>query len=210
MNVLPRPSAVPRRRRWRALGGTAGNEALTLTLAAVLTLLLIAEGVTVLNVGGLLTPHMFIGLILIPPVLVKLASTGYRMVRYYAGAATYRAKGPPALPLRLVAPLLAAATLGVFASGVGLLALGHHSDVLLTVHKGSFIVWSGAFAVHFLSYLPRLARSLPGHWSAAGRRDVPGSGLRAMLVASTLGAGVGLALALEPAISGWPAGARPF
>ena len=45
---------------------------------------------------GLLGPHMFIGLVLIGPVALKLASTGYRFVRYYTGAPVYVAKGPPA------------------------------------------------------------------------------------------------------------------
>ena len=48
--------------------------------------------------GGLVSAHMFIGMVLIPPVLLKLASTGYRFVRYYTGSQAYRAKGPPPLP----------------------------------------------------------------------------------------------------------------
>ena len=40
-----------------ALGGIAGNELLTGATAAVLTLLLAAEGVTILFLGGLLTEH---------------------------------------------------------------------------------------------------------------------------------------------------------
>ena len=42
------------------------------------------------------------------------------MVRYYTGARAYREKGPPALPLRMLAPVLVAATIGIFASGVAL------------------------------------------------------------------------------------------
>ena len=56
--------------------------------------------------GGLRAEHMFIGLVLIPPVLLKLGSTGYRFVRYYAGAPAYREKGPPRPLLRLLAPVL--------------------------------------------------------------------------------------------------------
>ena len=68
------------------LGGTEGNEILTGATAVVLTLLLIAEGVTIVLIGDLLSAHMFIGMALIPPVLLKLGSTGYRFARYYAGA----------------------------------------------------------------------------------------------------------------------------
>ena len=65
------------------LGSTEGNEILTSATAVVLTLLLIAEGVTIVLIGDLLSAHMFIGMALIPPVLLKLGSTGYRFARYY-------------------------------------------------------------------------------------------------------------------------------
>jgi hypothetical protein len=67
------------------VGGPEGNEILTSAAAVVLVVLLIAEGITVVHMHGLVGVHMFIGLVLIPPVLVKLGSTGYRMVSYYAG-----------------------------------------------------------------------------------------------------------------------------
>jgi hypothetical protein len=191
--------AVPRRR----LGGSAGNELLTIATAVVLTLLLAAEGVTLLNLGALRTPHMVLGLVLIPPLAVKLASTGYRMVRYYSGALTYREKGAPLLPLRILAPVLVAATLGIFASGVALLIHGHRSDTLMMVHKTSFIVWSGLFALHFLGHLPRVLRSLAADWRVDRRRAVPGTELRLVLVATSLGAGVALALVLLPLVTGW-------
>ena len=206
MSVLPHGSPTGRTRTAGAvLGGTSGNETLTRSTAALLTMLLLAEGVTVLDVGGMLSLHMFIGLVLIGPVLLKLASTGYRMVRFYTGAPAYRLKGPPALPLRVLAPVLVAATVGIFASGVALLALGHRSDLLLTVHKASFIVWSVVFAVHFLAYLPRVLRSLSADWGVARRARVPGSSLRAALLAAALGGGAALASTLLPAITDWVA-----
>jgi hypothetical protein len=72
------------------LGGTEGNEILTSATAVVLTLLLIAEGVTIVLIGDMLSAHLFIGMALIPPVLLKLGSTGYRFARYYTGARIYR------------------------------------------------------------------------------------------------------------------------
>ncbi len=86
---------------------------------------------------------------------------------------------------------------------MALLALGHRSDLLLTVHKASFIVWGVLFAVHFLAYLPRVLRSLRADWGAARRARVPGGSLRAALLAAALGGGVALALTLLPAITGW-------
>jgi hypothetical protein len=180
------------------------NALVTHTAAAVLTILLMAEGVTLLDMHGLLRPHMFIGLVLIPPVTLKLASTGYRFARYYTGAAAYREKGPPRLPLRVLAPILVATTALIFASGVWLLLLGHHSDLVLTVHKVSFIVWSGVFAVHFLAYLPTAARSLAGMTGAGRTRArVAGSRLAAALALISVGAGLVVALALLARIGAW-------
>jgi hypothetical protein len=109
-----------------ALGGVDGNELLTSATAVLLVVLLAAEGITLLDFGGLLSVHMFVGLVLIPPVLLKLTSTGYRFARYYLRAPAYREKGPPLLPLRIMAPVLAATTVGVLATGVWLLLLGHN------------------------------------------------------------------------------------
>jgi hypothetical protein len=185
------------------LGGTVGNEILTNATAVVLTLLLMAEGITILRIDGLRGAHMFIGMALIPPVLLKLGSTGYRFARYYLGTAAYREKGPPLLPLRLLAPLLVITTVVVFASGVALLVVGHKSGTLFTLHKTSFIVWGVLFGAHFLAHLPRMARSLRDDWTPAARRRVPGSDLRLALVLASTGGGVALAVAVLPLIGAW-------
>jgi hypothetical protein len=184
----------------------AGNEMLTSATAIVLVGLLAAEGYTIVNVRGLLTAHMFIGMLLIPPVLLKLASTGYRFARYYTGARAYREKGPPLLPLRLMAPVLVASTVAVFVTGVLLLAAGHKTDAVLQLHQLSFIVWGVVFAVHFLAYLPRVVRSVRADWGAARREAVPGVGFRGVLLAAALGGGGALALALLPAMTAWRGG----
>ena len=188
------------------LGGTEGNEALTVAAGIVLTLLLAAEGITLLKMDSLLSVHMIIGLVLIPPVLLKIGSTGYRFARYYTHSRAYVHKGPPPQALRLLAPVLVLTTVGIFVTGVLLLALGHKSDQLLFLHKASFIVWAGAFGIHFLWHLPHMFRSLPDYRRGTRARHVPGSGLRGMLVAASLGAGVALAISLAGAISGWHGG----
>jgi hypothetical protein len=200
---LTTPDSHARRRprlgpRWR-LGGSEGNEILTSASAVVLVLLLAAEGITIVHMHGLLSAHMFIGLVLIPPVLLKLGSTGYRMASYYGGSRAYRLKGPPLLPLRLMAPVLVVSTIAVLASGVLLLAAGHKSHTALTIHKLSFVIFGVVLAVHFLAYVPRVVRS-PSDWTAARRHAVPGAGARAMLVAAAVGGGAALALALLPTI----------
>ncbi|MEA2356858.1 MAG: hypothetical protein QOI62_118 [Solirubrobacteraceae bacterium] len=195
-----RNEAVTSRDRF---GGTEGNEILTSAIAVVLTGLLVAEGVTIVHMRGLVSAHMFVGMVLVPPVLLKLASTGYRFLRYYTGSRAYRAKGPPLPALRLLAPALVVATIVVFVTGVLLLVAGHKSGALLEIHKVSFIVWGALFAVHFLAYVPRVARSLRADWGAARREAVPGAGPRGVLLSAAVGGGAALALALLPAMHAW-------
>ncbi len=191
---MPTATAAGRRNR---LGGTSGNRLLTSFTGLLLAALLAGEGVTILWLGDLRTEHMFIGLVLIGPVVLKLASTGYRFARYYTRAPRYRAEGPPLPPLRLLAPILVATTLLIFASGVLLVIIGHRSDLALEVHKVAFIVWSGCFGVHFLWYLPQAWRTV-----AMGPR-APGFGLRGLLLGAALGGGTALALALLPSVEAW-------
>ena len=104
-------------------GGTAGNRRLTGSTAAVLLALLAAEGVTILAIRPLLSVHVVIGMLLIPPILLKLGSTGYRFVRYYTGSRPYRIEGPPHPALRLLAPAVVLSTIALFATGVALITL---------------------------------------------------------------------------------------
>jgi len=72
----------------------------------VLLVLLGIETLTTLALHSYLSEHIFLGLLLIPPVALKLASTGWRFLRYYANSERYRLEGPPRLLLRLLAPPL--------------------------------------------------------------------------------------------------------
>jgi hypothetical protein len=142
-------------------GGTDGNERLTTVTGVVLLVLLAVLGVTILRIRPLLNIHMFLGVLLIGPVVLKLASTGYRFVRYYTAEPRYRRKGPPAMALRLLAPLVVLSTLVVFASGVVLLLAGTSSrGTWLPIHKISFIVWVAATTLHVLGHLADLPRVL--------------------------------------------------
>jgi hypothetical protein len=173
----------------------------------VLLLLLAAEGVTILRLGRLLTAHFFIGMLLLGPVGLKAGSTIYRFARYYTGSAPYRRKGPPAPLLRLLGPVIIASTAGVFGTGVALALAGPAGrQTWLFLHKASFVIWFGAMAVHVLAYLPRLGRLLAAE-SRSGRRPggqanragrtaavVGGRGLRLSLLATSLLAGLVIAL----------------
>jgi hypothetical protein len=167
-------------------GGPAGNERLTATTAVLLLLLLAAEGVTILFIRPLLTLHMFLGVTLIPPIGLKLASTGYRFVRYYTGSANYRLKGPPRIVMRLLAPVLVASTVAVFGSGVVLLATGRRAGMWVGLHKTTFAVWLAVASVHVLVYIWRLP-------TLVFDRRAPGFAVRAGLVAAVLVVGLWLA-----------------
>jgi len=187
-------------------GGTDGNERLTALTAIPLLALLVVEGVTVVILRPLLSVHLFVGLLLIPPVGLKLASTGYRFVRYYTGNARYRRKGPPPILLRATAPIVAVASVIVLASGVWLLLAGPTArDAVLPLHKISFIVWAAFTGLHILGHvtaLPPAAASEYGRRrSGPGRLD--GRAGRALAIALSLAAGVALAMLLLPHFGPW-------
>ncbi len=187
-------------------GGTAGNELLTTVTGAVLIVLLAAVGVTILRIGQMLSVHMFVGLVLVGPLALKLASTGYRFARYYSGNQRYRAKGAPATPLRLIAPIVVLSTIVVMASGVALLIGGPQSrSTFFLIHKASFIVWVAFTALHVLGHLPELASGLSKDYGPAARLSGAPDGRagRAMAVASALTLGVVIALVFLPQFGPW-------
>jgi len=187
--------AVPERvRRWFP-GGSDGNERLTASTAVVLLVLLALEGLTLLAVRQLLVPHVFIGFLLIPPVALKLASTGWRMLAYYRGNEEYVRRGPPPLLLRaLVGPLVVASTVLLFATGVAVVVIGR-GGLLLGLHKASFVVWFGSMSAHVLAHVWKLPKLL------ADRFD--GYHLRRALLAGALVAGILLAVSTVPLADHW-------
>jgi hypothetical protein len=173
-------------------GGSAGNRHLTAVVGALLLLLLAIEGATLLNLRSLLTVHAFVGMLLIPVVTLKLASTGWRMLRYYLGGKEYRRDGPPHVVLRvLVAPVIVLSTVVLFATGAVLLVADRTSGIVVGLHKASFVVWFGATGVHVLAHAPKLPRLL--------RARFRGIALRLSLVATAVVAGTLLATATLPA-----------
>jgi hypothetical protein len=184
--------------RVRALlvGGSDGNARLTASVAVVLLVLLAAEGLTLLGgVGSYLFLHMFIGLLLIPVIGLKMASTSWRMVAYYRRVEAYVRSGPPQVLLRiLVAPVLVAATVVMFATGIGAALVGH-GGLLLGLHKVSFVVWGVAFGVHVLAHLAKLPPLVRDH--------AAGYSLRRYVIALSLVSGVVLAFAAIPLTGHW-------
>jgi len=167
------------------------NARLTGSTAALLFVLLAAEGLTVVQVRALLTPHVFIGMVLVPPIVLKIGSTGYRFVRYYSGSPAFRRKGPPPPLLRLLGPFVVVLTVTLFSSGIALLFAGHrYRQDLLLVHKASFVLWFGAMAVHVLAHLLDTARLAPRDWYSRTRREVRGASVRQWALVASLGLGL--------------------
>ena len=101
-----------------------GNERLTALTGAVLLVLLLVDIVSSASLHALLPIHIFVGVLLAGPLVVKIGSTSYRFLRYYSGSPAYVRRGPPRLPLRVLAPLLLVTTLVVVGSGIGLVVTG--------------------------------------------------------------------------------------
>jgi hypothetical protein len=198
---------APQHRRPVPAAGAEGNEKLTAMTGAILLVGFAVEGFTVLQIHRLLFLHFLVGLLLIGPVTLKIASTIYRFVRYYTGAAPYLRKGPPAPVLRLLGPLVILTSVAVLGTGV-LLAVVGRGGPWLFLHKASFVLWFGVMTIHVINYAPRLPRML-GARSENGRRSenggrlaaVPGSAARWLLLAASLAAGVGVA-AMTMSLSG--------
>ena len=187
-------------------GGTDGNERLTAATGVLLLVLLAVLGVTIVRIGQLLWLHLFMGMLLIGPVLLKMTSTGYRFARYYTFDPAYRRKGAPATPMRLLAPLVVISTVVVFGSGVALLFAGPSSrSTLFPIHKFSFFAWLAFTGLHVLGHLLDLPAPLRADYGAgaglSGRE--PGRDGRVLSLASVLVAGVVLAVLVIPEFGPW-------
>ena len=184
---------IPRAAADAPVTSVSGNERLTAITGAVLFVLLGLIGITVLRVRSLLPEHLLLGFVLIPPIALKLFSTGYRFVRYYAGDPLFRSAGPPQLMLRLIAPIVVLSTIVLFATGLELWAFGlRFGSVWIAAHRLSFVIWLPFTVLHAASYFNRSADA-----TAAELRGVSvGDALaRRSLVVGSLVAGAVLALA---------------
>jgi len=198
-------------------GGPAGNARLTSWVGLVLLVLIAAELVTLLDVFGLMSWHVGIGVALTAFALLKTASTSWRILRYYTGSAPYGSAGPPPMLLRLLGPLVIATTLGVLGSGIALIAVGPtgsrsavlslagHPVSLVTVHAGFFVLFAVTAGLHLL------ARFVPALSLTTGRPrrpddpdlGVPGARARLALVGATAVAAVLAVVLVVPSVSGW-------
>ena len=182
-----------------------GNERLTSAAGALLLVPIAVEVATILlGVHMFMSLHVFVGLLLIPPVLLKLASTGWRFVRYYARDPRYRSAGPPRTAMRVLAPVLVAATVVLFGSGVAMGFLhGNALTAARRLHGPASVVWLVLIGVHVLVYLRRALLDTAADVAPASRRSVTGAASRTVVLAAVVVAGVVVAAATVPAQHRW-------
>jgi hypothetical protein len=177
-------------------GGPAGNALLTAWTGLILLALFIVELGTLLDLGRFLNWHVVVGVLLVPPALLKTGSTGWRILGYYTRRTPYRRAGPPPLPLRLLGPWVVLGTLAVLGSGLALIAFGpqssrtgfltlfgYHVDAV-GVHKAAVVAWAAVVGLHTSGRLIPALRIV----TASRRRGlhVPGGIPRLTLLITTL------------------------
>jgi hypothetical protein len=181
-----------------------GNARLTALVGVLLLGPVAVELATiVLGVHSFMSLHVFVGLALIPAVLLKLASTGWRFARYYTRSRAYVEHGAPQLGMRLLAPLFVAATVVLFSSGVAMgLVHGQALVVARRLHGPASVVWLVLFGVHALVYLRRALISSSSEVGGDGR-SVPGRRRRGYVIATAVVFGLVIGAATVPAQHRW-------
>ncbi|HEY3753959.1 MAG TPA: hypothetical protein VGL80_32605 [Pseudonocardiaceae bacterium] len=197
-------------------GGPAGNARLTAWTGTFLLVLFLVELATLIDVSGLISWHIVVGTLLVPPALLKTGSTGWRIVRYYTRREPYVTAGPPPMLLRVLGPLVVVFTLAVLGSGLALVAVGPvggrtpflrplgYPVSALTVHQGTFVVWAVVTGIHTLGRLIPAYRiiSRRGRTGEATPGRIPRAGALAIVLAV---AGVAAAFVLGLS-SAWSTG----
>jgi len=189
----------------RARADPDGNERLTAALGLVLVVLTLVELATlVLGLQHTLRWHVVIGLVLLPPIAVKLASTGWRFARYYLRNEAYREKGAPQIVMRVLAPALVLFTGLLFGSGIALgLVHGQALDVARRIHGPAAFLWTVTLGLHVLVYLPRALRAVGGDLRARTRLSVANARLRTLVVVATIVGGLIVGAATWPVQHDW-------
>jgi hypothetical protein len=204
---LVRPSGQTRTDERNGDGQSAvvGNERMTALAGAVLLVLILVELVSAAILRTLLSVHVFVGVLLAGPLVVKLGSTGNRFLRYYTGSPAFVRRGPPRLALRVMAPLFIATTLVVIGSGIGLVVTGpRHAGPLLPLHGFSVLVWLPLIAIHVFAHIRRVPHLVADDWSNPSSRSLaPGRGLRLGMNLGALICGALASILLLPAAVPW-------
>jgi hypothetical protein len=151
------------------------NKRMTAIAGTILFVLIIVELVITANLNELLSEHIFIGVLLSGPLVIKMFSTGYRFFRYYTKSPDFVRAGPPNILLRLLAPFLVVITILVFVSGFGLVLGGHaHEELFFKIHAVSVALWLPLLAVHIYAYIRKASGLIANDWTGKSKTRVPG------------------------------------
>jgi hypothetical protein len=182
-----------------------GNARLTAAVGLILIALSGVEYLTLLfGLQNFLSWHVFVGFVLLPPLALKLGSTGWRFMRYYTRNEGYRRKGAPQIIMRLLAPLLVAFTLLLFGSGVAM-GIVHGSALSLArrIHGPAAFLWTVTLGAHVLAYARSALRAAAADVAPRTRRETAGALRRTLALGAALAAGIALAVATLPAQTQW-------
>ncbi len=185
-----------------------GNERMIALAGTVLLVLIIAEIVIAANMHALMPVHIFVGVLLTFPLLVKIGSIGYRFLNYYTGSSAFVQKGPPRLEMRLLAPLLLIASLSLVVSGITLALLSPTNALsvwVLRLHALSVICWLPLLALHVGVHIWQVPRLLIADWQKRSTHIVPGRGWRYGINIIALLAGASAAALFLPHAASWVA-----
>jgi len=170
--------------------GVRANLRLTALVGLAMIVPLLVVTLSGLSFDQLWRVHYFAGFLLVPLLLLKLATTGYRMAAYYLGNRRYRRAGPPAPLLRILAPVLVISTVVLFLSGIVMWLENSRLQPWSTLHTDAAVVFCVTASVHLLAYLRRASSE-----SAAELRRRTRSGVRLRgALGATLVVGVVLAV----------------
>lgn len=180
------------------------NERLTSIAGAVLFVLILVELVITANLHSLLSVHIFVGVLLAGPLVVKMASTGYKFVRYYTGSPVFQEKGRPHWLLRLAAPFLVLLTVLVFVSGFALAFVGPaHMGIFFDVHAASVALWIPVVTVHVYAHIRNVPRRVASDLTNRKGYHVPGRNGRVGLNIAALVVGLIAAIVMMPVSASW-------
>lgn len=181
------------------------NERLTALAAAVLLVGFVVDLFVTANLHKLIMIHIFIGVLLAGPLVVKLFSVGYRFFRYYGSRSpAFVAKGPPNPWMRLLAPFLILDTLALFLSGIALALHGPVNDRLLfLLHAATAAMWVPMIAVHVYAHIRQVPRSIARDWAVPSSQAVSGRAQRLRLTIIALIIGAVAAVFITPLAASW-------
>lgn len=180
------------------------NERLTALTGAVLFVLIVTELVITANLHALISVHIFVGVLLAGPLMVKLGSTGYKFFRYYSGSSAYVENGPPHILLRLLGPLVLITTLAVFISGFGLAIAGPaHEGLFFLAHAASVAMWLPLIAVHIYAHIRKVPRLISEDLGNQPANRVSGRAGRVYLNIGALIVGLIAAILMMPVSVPW-------